>query len=91
MLTAEENVTLPLSIAGRKPELWPTENVQRARELMAEAGYPNGQGFPVYDGAAIVMRTGQNPDRGTAIPPAPSFTSAVASFVIARTASIGSR
>lgn len=36
----------PDGIVGRKPDLWPTENVQRARELLAAAGYPNGQGFP---------------------------------------------
>ncbi|HLH22841.1 MAG TPA: peptide ABC transporter substrate-binding protein [Chloroflexota bacterium] len=36
----------PEGIAGRKPELWPKEDVQRAKQLMAEAGYPDGRGFP---------------------------------------------
>jgi oligopeptide transport system substrate-binding protein len=36
----------PEGIAGRKPELWPAENVQRAKRLLAEAGYPDGRGFP---------------------------------------------
>jgi oligopeptide transport system substrate-binding protein len=36
----------PEGIAGRQPELWPTENVQRAKELLAQAGYPDGRGLP---------------------------------------------
>ena len=36
----------PEGIAGRQPALWPAENVQRARELLAEAGYPDGRGLP---------------------------------------------
>jgi hypothetical protein len=31
----------------------------------------NGQGFPVYDGAAIVIRRGVNPERSHVIPPSP--------------------
>jgi oligopeptide transport system substrate-binding protein len=36
----------PDGIAGRQPDLWPKEDVQRAKRLLAEAGYPDGQGFP---------------------------------------------
>ncbi|HEY7067947.1 MAG TPA: peptide ABC transporter substrate-binding protein [Chloroflexota bacterium] len=36
----------PDGIAGRKPDAWPKEDVQRAKQLMAEAGYPDGRGFP---------------------------------------------
>src|SRR5262249_48286851 len=36
----------PDGIAGRKPDLWPKEDVQRAKALLAEAGYPDGRGFP---------------------------------------------
>jgi oligopeptide transport system substrate-binding protein len=36
----------PEGIAGRQPELWPAEDVQRAKQLLAEAGYPDGRGFP---------------------------------------------
>lgn len=36
----------PDGIAGRQPELWPTEDVARAKALLAEAGYPDGRGFP---------------------------------------------
>lgn len=31
----------------------------------------NGQGFPVYDGAGILMRKGIDPDKSRGIPPAP--------------------
>jgi hypothetical protein len=33
----------------------------------------NGQGFPVYDGAAIVMRRGINPERSRVIPAPPTW------------------
>ena len=36
----------PEGIAGRRPDLWPTEDVAAARSLLAAAGYPDGQGFP---------------------------------------------
>jgi oligopeptide transport system substrate-binding protein len=36
----------PEGIAGRKPDLWPKEDVAHAKQLMAEAGYPDGRGFP---------------------------------------------
>jgi hypothetical protein len=35
----------------------------------------NGHGFPVYDGAAVLMRKGINPDRSRTIPPAPAWRS----------------
>ncbi len=53
----------PEGIAGRKPELWPKEDVQRARELLAEAGYPDGRGFPeltfTYNTADVWRALGQ--------------------------------
>jgi oligopeptide transport system substrate-binding protein len=36
----------PIGIVGRQPSLWPRESTITAQRLMAEAGYPNGQGFP---------------------------------------------
>jgi hypothetical protein len=39
----------------------------------------NGQGFPVYDGAGILMRKGHNPDKSLAIPPAPTWDSSATS------------
>ncbi|MER3449702.1 MAG: peptide ABC transporter substrate-binding protein [Chloroflexota bacterium] len=36
----------PPGIMGRNPDIWPKEDVEAARRLMADAGYPNGQGFP---------------------------------------------
>jgi oligopeptide transport system substrate-binding protein len=36
----------PEGIAGRQPALWPKEDVQRAKQLLAEAGYPEGRGLP---------------------------------------------
>ncbi|MGD0674315.1 MAG: hypothetical protein ABSC94_02790 [Polyangiaceae bacterium] len=33
----------------------------------------NGQGFPVYDGAGILMRRGVNPDKTRGIPPSPRW------------------
>jgi hypothetical protein len=36
----------------------------------------NGQGFPVYDGAGILMRRGVNPDKTRGIPASPSWDSA---------------
>lgn len=35
----------------------------------------NGQGFPVYDGAGIVMKKGVNPDKSKGIPAAPVWDS----------------
>ena len=36
----------PEGIIGRQPNLWPHDDVTKARQLLADAGYPNGQGFP---------------------------------------------
>jgi oligopeptide transport system substrate-binding protein len=36
----------PEGILGRQPDAWPQEDVAAAQQLMADAGYPNGQGFP---------------------------------------------
>jgi oligopeptide transport system substrate-binding protein len=36
----------PEGIVGRKPDVWQKEDVTRARQLLAEAGYPEGRGFP---------------------------------------------
>src|SRR5262249_54037778 len=33
----------PRGIVGRRPELWPQENVARAQQLLADAGYPDGE------------------------------------------------
>jgi oligopeptide transport system substrate-binding protein len=37
---------MPEGIQGRQPDAWPKESTERAQQLMADAGYPNGQGFP---------------------------------------------
>jgi len=45
----------------------------------------NGQGFPVYDGAGILMRKGVNPDKSRGIPGAPTWNGGVGgapSFVV---------
>ena len=36
----------PEGIAGRRPELWPKDDVAMAKKLLADAGYPDGRGFP---------------------------------------------
>jgi oligopeptide transport system substrate-binding protein len=36
----------PPGIAGRQPDAWPKDDVAKAQQLLADAGYPNGQGFP---------------------------------------------
>jgi oligopeptide transport system substrate-binding protein len=36
----------PEGILGRQPAAWPQEDAAAAQQLMADAGYPNGQGFP---------------------------------------------
>jgi len=37
---------VPLGIPGYTPEKFGEENVQEAQRLLAEAGFPNGRGFP---------------------------------------------
>jgi oligopeptide transport system substrate-binding protein len=37
----------PPGIAGRDPSLWPKEDEDDARDLLKEAGYPDGKGLPV--------------------------------------------
>ncbi|MGE3272345.1 MAG: peptide ABC transporter substrate-binding protein [Chloroflexota bacterium] len=36
----------PEGIIGRQPDLWPHDDVAKAQQLLADAGYPGGQGFP---------------------------------------------
>ena len=36
----------PPGIAGRRPHVWPREDPEAARRLLAEAGFPGGSGFP---------------------------------------------
>jgi len=36
----------PEGIVGRKPDLWAKEDLQEARKNLAEAGFPDGRGFP---------------------------------------------
>lgn len=36
----------PEGIAGRKPELWLRDDTNRAKELLAQAGFPEGRGLP---------------------------------------------
>jgi hypothetical protein len=43
----------------------------------------NGQGFPVHDGAAIVMRRGQNPDKTRGIPSSPTWSGDDQPFAVA--------
>ncbi len=53
----------PPGIMGRNPDIWPKEDVEAARRLMADAGYPNGQGFPditfTYNTAATWKALGE--------------------------------
>jgi oligopeptide transport system substrate-binding protein len=39
----------PPELESHNPETWLGTNIERARELLAEAGYPNGQGFPTFE------------------------------------------
>jgi oligopeptide transport system substrate-binding protein len=36
----------PEGIVGRRPDLWPRDDVAAAKKLLADAGYPEGRGFP---------------------------------------------
>ena len=36
----------PEGIVGREPIIWPSEDVEQARQRLAEAGFPDGEGFP---------------------------------------------
>ena len=36
----------PEGIVGRRPEIWPKDDVAAAKQLLAEAGFPDGRGFP---------------------------------------------
>jgi oligopeptide transport system substrate-binding protein len=36
----------PEGIVGRKPDAWPKEDVNEAKKKLAEAGFPDGKGFP---------------------------------------------
>jgi ABC-type oligopeptide transport system substrate-binding subunit/class 3 adenylate cyclase len=40
---------LPQGLAGHSPELGYEHDIEKARRLLAEAGYPNGKGFPVLN------------------------------------------
>jgi hypothetical protein len=42
----------------------------------------NGQGFPVYDGAGILMRRGVNPDKTRGIPATPQWEARSAGFLM---------
>src|SRR6202044_3573460 len=50
----------------------------------------NGQGFPVYDGAGILMRRGVNPDKSRGIPRPPSWQGEGGTTAVAGAASAGS-
>ncbi len=43
----------PPGIAGRDPSAWPPEDVDKAKQLLADAGYPGGKGFPALVYAAF--------------------------------------
>ncbi len=51
----------------------------------------NGQGFPVYDGAGILLRKALDPDKSRSIPPAPKWSAdrGAPSFVVLPGASSG--
>jgi len=46
-LAGEPAYTLqPEGIVGRQPASWPRDNVATAQQMLADAGYPGGAGFP---------------------------------------------
>jgi oligopeptide transport system substrate-binding protein len=44
---------IPPSMAGHSPDIGLAHDLERARRLLAEAGYPEGEGFPHFEVACV--------------------------------------